>query len=104
MLDADKLRDLISDSSSYSKEDYYDAFLDVTEKYLNELMSTLAYENKIIEELGDDRADEFMEAVAEETASKFYERVDIEEAGKIQRIKSLIDFIEDEFDEIGGDD
>ena len=101
MFDVNRLRDLISDSSSFSKEDYYDAFLDVTERYLNELMSTLAYENKIIEELGDDRADEFMEAVAEETASKFYE--DIEAADKVQRINSLIDFIEDELDGIGDD-
>ena len=66
MLNAESLKKLISNSDSYSKEDYYNAFLDVTEQYLNELMNTLAYENKLLETLDEEEAEEPIENESEE--------------------------------------
>lgn len=103
MVNAERLKDLISNSDSYSKEDYYNAFLDVTEQYLNELMNTLAYENKLLETLDEEEAEELMESVAEETAAKFYENADMFDEDKVSRINKLIGFVEEEFGEIGDD-
>ena len=103
MLNAESLKKLISNSDSYSKEDYYNAFLDVTEQYLNELMNTLAYENKLLETLDEQEAEELMESVAEETVAKFYENADMFDEDKVSRINKLIGFVEEEFGEIGDD-
>ncbi len=48
----------------YSKEDLQDLFLEMTERYLNELLSTMNYEKAIIESLGEEKGNEVIEKVA----------------------------------------
>ena len=48
----------------YSKEDLQDLFLEMTERYLNELLSTMNYEKVIIDSLGEEKGNEVIEKVA----------------------------------------
>ena len=48
----------------YSKEDLHALFLEMTERYLNELLSTMNYEEAIIESLGEEKGNEVIEKVA----------------------------------------
>lgn len=48
----------------YSKEDLQDLFLEMTERYLNELLSTMNYEKAIIESVGEEKGNEIIEKVA----------------------------------------
>ena len=48
----------------YSKEELHDLFLEMTERYLNELLSTLNYEKAIIDSLGEEKGNEVIEKVA----------------------------------------
>ncbi len=48
----------------YSKEDLHDLFLEMTERYLNELLSTMNYEKAIIESVGEEKGNEIIEKVA----------------------------------------
>ena len=49
------LIDLIDNPDNYTKEQLYDAFLEVTERYLDEMVSTLNYERDIITKLGKEK-------------------------------------------------
>ena len=44
------IRKMTDNYDTISKEDLYDAFLDMTERYLTEMVSTLNYEKFIIKE------------------------------------------------------
>ncbi len=48
----------------YSKKDLQDLFLEMTERYLNELLSTMNYEKAIIDSLGEEKGNEVIEKVA----------------------------------------
>ena len=48
----------------YSKEDLHDLFLEMTERYLTELLSSMNYEKAIIESLGEEKGNEVIEKVA----------------------------------------
>jgi oligoendopeptidase F len=47
----DQVENIIDNPDSYSREELYTAFLEMTERYLNELISTLNYEKAIIASL-----------------------------------------------------
>ena len=46
---------IMNNSESYTKEELHDLFLEMTERYLNELLSTMNYEKAIIDSLGEEK-------------------------------------------------
>ena len=55
---------IMNNPELYSKEDLHNLFLEMTERYLNELLSTMNYEKAIIESLGEEKGNEVIERVA----------------------------------------
>ena len=55
---------VINNPELYSKDDLRYLFLEMTERYLNELLSTMNYEKAIIESLGEEKGNEVIEKVA----------------------------------------
>lgn len=55
---------IMNNPELYSKEDLHNLFLEMTERYLNELLSTLNYEKVILESLGEEKGNEVIEKVA----------------------------------------
>ena len=58
------VEDIINNPDNYSKEELYEAFLDMTERYLNEMVSSMNLENALTEGLGKESADELIEQIA----------------------------------------
>ena len=58
------LLDIIDNPSNYTKDQLYDAFLEVTERYLDEMISTLNYEKAIIAKLGKEKGESEIERIA----------------------------------------
>ena len=85
----DQLENIIDNPDSYTREELHDAFLEITERYLNELISTLNYEQAIISSLGEEEGNKIIEKAAD----------------KKETIKNLLDFIESKYKtRYGGDD
>ena len=55
---------IMNNPESYTKEELHDLFLEMTERYLNELLSTMNYEKAIVESLGEEKGNEVIEKVA----------------------------------------
>ena len=54
---------LINEPDSWSKEDYYNAFLELSERYLNEMINALNYENAIMEKFGEEDGEYVIEEI-----------------------------------------
>jgi len=101
------VEDIINNPDNYSKEELYEAFLDMTERYLNEMVSSMNLENALTEGLGKESADELIEQIAttnpcindlDETNAQITDQKEV--------IQNLFDYVA--FDlgtqSIGGDD
>ncbi len=55
---------IMNNPELYTKEDLHELFLEMTERYLNEMLSTMNYEKAIIESLGEERGAEVIERIA----------------------------------------
>ena len=101
----DKLIKMVKFPDNFTKDEYYEAFLEITERYLNELISNLNCENEIINQLGEDQGSALIEVIAtnnpafNELAEENSEAEDIQEV-----IENLMDFAESEFGVNIGDD
>lgn len=60
----EKLLDMVNNPDPYTKEQYYEAFLEIAEKYLGELVSTLTFEKSIISKCGKEKGEALIEAIA----------------------------------------
>ena len=60
----ENLIDMIYNPESYSKDQFYEAFLDMTERFLDELASTLTFEKSIIDKCGEERGEELIQHIA----------------------------------------
>ncbi len=78
---------IMNNPDSYSKEDLYDLFLEMTERYLSELLSTMNYEKAIIESLGEEKGNNVIEKVA--TSNPIINALDSEN-GKEEEIRNKI--------------
>ncbi|SCW68970.1 hypothetical protein SAMN02910456_02608 [Ruminococcaceae bacterium YRB3002] len=58
------VEELMNNPDAYSKDDFYTAFLEMTERYLSELITTTNLEKAITAGLGRKRADELLEEIA----------------------------------------
>jgi len=82
----------------YSKEDLQDLFLEMTERYLNEMISCLNYERTLINELGEERGHQIIELIA--TSNPSLNSLDSDNASEPEvreRIENLLSYIECEF-------
>ncbi len=92
------LIDLIDNPDKYNKDQLYDAFLEITERYLDEIVSTLCFENYIIKKYGEEKGNEIIEAIAASNpAVADLEQTNAREADKSTIIKNLLVFTECEF-------
>ena len=93
----EKLLSMIDEPDSWSKEDYYSAFLDMTERFLYELTASTGYENAILDRLGEDEGEALIEKIA--TSNEALIDMDKENANldKKEALKNLLDFVECEF-------
>ena len=92
------LLDIIDNPANYTKDQLYDAFLEVTERYLDEMVSTLNYERDIIAKLGKEKGEEEIERIAESNpALNDLEQTNAIEPDRTEAIRNLIDFIACEF-------
>ncbi len=92
------LIDLIDNPDKYNKDQLYDAFLEITERYLDEMVSTLCFENYIIKKYGEEKGAEIIEAIAASNpAVADLEQTNAREADKSTIIKNLLVFTECEF-------
>lgn len=89
---------IIDHPELYSKEDLHDLFLEMTERYLNELLSTMNYEKAIIESLGEEKGNEVIEKVATSNPDiNALDYINGAETDKKIVIRNLLDYIEKEY-------
>ena len=92
------LIDIIDNPDKYTKEELYDAFLEITERYLDELASTLNYERDILTKLGKEQGEKEIERIsASNPALTDLEMNNVEEDDKRKVIHDLLLYTECEF-------
>ena len=92
------LRNIMDESKTIPKGKLYDAFLEVTIRYLNEMISSLSLERAIIYELGEERGNELIERIASSNPSlQDFDNSDIEEYDYEEKIKNLLAIIDCEY-------
>ncbi len=88
----------IDNYDNISKEELFDAFIDMTERYLTEMVSSLNYEREIIKELGEDEGNKIIEQiVTSNLALRSLDSNNAIEPEPHERIENLLSFIECEF-------
>ena len=102
----DQLENIIDNPDSYTREEFYDAFLEITERYLNELIATINFENEIIASLGEEEGNKLIEKAAiSDPALNALDLYNAQKADKKEAIKNLLDFIASKYKtRYGGDD
>ena len=96
----ENLDSLINDPDSWSKEDYYSAFLELTERYLNEMHTNggqAEAKAAIMEKFGDEDGEYVIEEI---TTKPEIQKLDMqlgELTDKKEVIKTLADYIECQF-------
>lgn len=89
------LEKIINNPEDYSKDELYEAFLEVTERYLNELISVLSLEKALTEGFDKETANKIINDIAVSDARKLdLVESDFEYGNKAQMIKKLFDYIE----------
>ena len=95
----DNLVELINNPGNYTKEQLYEAFLEVAERYLDEMTSNLCFERDIIAKLGKKAGYKEINRIAmsnpalKDLAEGYYSKDE-----RKQRVLDLLAFIECEFD------
>ena len=105
----DNLVDIIDNPDAYTKEELYDAFLEITERYLNEMINTRAFEKKIIEEFGEEGGNHLIEKIAtSDPITAELDMINSTETDKREVIRNLLTHVEFDFgidiEDPGGDD
>ncbi len=92
------LKNVMDESKTIPKGKLYDAFLEVTVRYLNEMISALSLERAIINELGEERGSELIERVA--TSNPSVQNLDTSNSDADEyreKIENLLSYIDCEF-------
>ena len=88
------VEDIINNPDNYSKEELHEAFMDMTERYLNEMVTSMNLENALTEGLGNESADKLIEQIAtsnpcindlDETNALLYDQREV--------IQNLLDYV-----------
>ena len=86
---------LLSHYDKFSKDEYYSAFLEMTERYLNEMVNTMSLENAIIEKFGEERGNEIIEETfASNPLIDDLDETNIKEFDSVDRIRNLMSYID----------
>ena len=94
-MDKDILLDMIANPDNYSKDEFYDAFVAITEQYLDELISNMNYEKDIIEILGEEKGNQEIEKIATSDPDLLELEEEIsEEDDPVKRINMRFDYID----------
>ena len=94
-MDKDILLDMIANPDNYSKDEFYDAFIAITEQYLDELISNMNYEKDIIEILGEEKGNQEIEKIATSDPDLMELEEEIsEEEDPVKRINMRFDYID----------
>ena len=94
-MDKDILLDMIANPDNYSKDEFYDAFVEITEQYLDELISNMNYEKDIIEILGEEKGNQEIEKIATSDPDLMELEEEIsEEDDPVKRINMRFDYID----------
>lgn len=94
-MDKDILLDMISNPDNYTKDEFYDAFVEITEQYLDELISNMNYEKDIIEILGEEKGNQEIEKIATSDPDLMELEEEIsEEDDPVKRINMRFDYID----------
>ena len=101
------VEDIINNPDNYSKDEIHEAFIDMTERYLNEMITTMNLERAITEGFGENRAEEILEEIA--TSNPSINDLDITNAREKDRkevIRNLFDYTQFDLGILGfgGDD
>ena len=92
------LKNVMDESKTIPKGRLYDAFLEVTVRYLNEMISTLSLEQAVIKELGEERGNELIERVSTSNPSmQNLDTVNPDEDDYREKIENLLSYIDCEF-------
>ena len=109
----ENLKNLMDDPDSYSQEEFYKAFLEVTERYLTEMVNTIGFERALIDSLGEDEAEETIAMIAAtDPEISELDEINAREMNTRKRIDNLLNFItseytfddEDDYDDEDNDD
>ena len=89
------LIDVVDNPEGYTKDQLYDAFLEITERCLEDMVSTLCYENYIIKQYGEEKGNKIIEKIAASNPAVVeLEQTNAAEADKREVIKNLLVFTE----------
>ena len=89
------VNDMISNPDSYTKEEYYTAFLEMTERYLDGMITTCSLEKAITDGMDEENANKILEDIATSNPSlNELESINVKEQDQIQIIQNLMDYIE----------
>ena len=94
----ENLKNLMDDPDSYSQEEFYKAFLEVTERYLTEMVNTIGFERALIDSLGEDEAEETIAMIAAtDPEISELDEINAREMNTRKRIDNLLNFITSEY-------
>lgn len=86
---------IINFPEKYTKDDIYDAFLEMTERYLDEMISTLNMEKAITQDMSDEDANKLIEEIAlSSPVANNLEEANASADDEAQVIQNLLDYIE----------
>ena len=92
------LYSLLLDFDSHTKKEYYEALLNITEYYLNELLSTVSLQEAITQIIGDERAEELIEKISlTENEKMAAMNLGLFGEDKLARIRNLYTYITNEY-------
>ena len=89
---------VIDNRDTISKKELYDAFLDLAERYLTEMVSSLNYERALINEVGEEEGNQLIEQIV--TSNLALRNLDDTNGAELDprdRIVNLLSYIECEF-------
>ena len=89
------VNDMISNPDSYTKEDYYIAFLEMTERYLDSMITTTSLEKAITDGMDEENANKILEDIATSNPSlNDLESINVKALDRVEVIRNLMDYIE----------
>lgn len=92
------LNSLLLDFDSHTKKEYYEALLNITEYYLNELLSTVSLQEAITQIIGDERAEELIEKISlTENEKMAAMNLGLFGEDKLSRIRNLYTYLTNEY-------
>ena len=94
----ENLINMIDNPDSYTKDQFYEALLDMSERFIDELASTLTFEKCIIEKCGEKKGEEIIQyIVSSNSALSELERSYLFDRDQKAYIKDMLTFTECEY-------